>query len=106
MRNGILYHKNDTHETECPDRNTMQLILPTKFRMQALRGYHDDLGCLGIERMLDLLRDQFYWPSMTEDTTRFIVNVKVACNLRHLLTEHPWKMLMQHILWNWYIWTT
>ena len=28
LRNGMLYHKNDTHETKCPDRNTMQLILP------------------------------------------------------------------------------
>ena len=27
------------------------------------------MGHLGIERTLDLLRDQFFWPSMTEDTT-------------------------------------
>ena len=72
LRNGILYHKNDTHKTECPDRNTMQLILPTTFRVQALRGCHDDLGHLGIERTLYLLRDQFYWPGMTEDMTRHI----------------------------------
>ena len=31
LRNGILYCKNDTQKTECPDRNTMQLILPTTF---------------------------------------------------------------------------
>ena len=29
MRNGILYCKNDTKESECPDMNTMQLVLPT-----------------------------------------------------------------------------
>ena len=57
LRNGILYHKNDTQETECPDRKSMQLILPTTFRIQALKGCHDDLGQLGIERTLDLLRD-------------------------------------------------
>ena len=67
LRNGILYCKNDTQETECPDRNTMQLILPTMFRI-----CHDDLEHLGIERTLDLLRDQFYWPGMTEDMTRHI----------------------------------
>ena len=72
LRNGILYCKNNAQETECPDRNTMQLILPTIFRIQALKGCHDDLGHLGIERTLDLLRDQFYWPSMTEDATRHI----------------------------------
>ena len=57
LRNGILYHKNDTKETECPYRNTMQLILPITLRMQDLRGCHDDLGHLGIERTLNLLRD-------------------------------------------------
>ena len=72
MRNGILYHKNDTQETECPDRNTMQLILPTTLRIQTLKECHDDLGHLGIERTLDLLRDQIYWPGMTEDMTRHI----------------------------------
>ena len=72
LRNGILYCKNDTQETECPDRNTMQLILPTTFRIQALKWGHDDLEHLGIERTLGLLKDQFYWPSMTEDVTRHI----------------------------------
>ena len=50
----------------------MQLIFPAILRMQALRGCHDDLGHFGIERTLDLFRDQFYWPIMTEDTTRHI----------------------------------
>ena len=50
----------------------MQLVLPESFRMQALKGCHDDLGHLGVERTLDLLRDWFYWPGMTEDATRHI----------------------------------
>ena len=72
MRNGILYHKNDTKQSEHPDQNTMQLVLPTALRLQVVKGRHDDLGHLGIERTLDLLRDQFYWPGMTEDVTRHI----------------------------------
>ena len=44
LRNGILYCKNDIKETECPDRNTMQLILPIILRTQAIKGCHDDLG--------------------------------------------------------------
>ena len=55
--NNILYHKNDTKASECPDWNTMQLVLPTALRLQALKGCHDDMGHLGIERTLDLLRD-------------------------------------------------
>ena len=47
-------------------------MLPTTLTLQALKGCHDDLRHLGIERTLDLLRDQFNWPGMTEDATRHI----------------------------------
>ena len=57
MRNGILYHKNDTKESKCHDWNTMQLTLPIVLRLQTLKGCHDDLGHLRIEKTLDLLRD-------------------------------------------------
>ena len=50
----------------------MQLVLPKSFRMQALKGCHDDLGHLGVKRTLDLQRDQFYWPGMLADATRHI----------------------------------
>ena len=72
LRNGILYCKNDTQEIDHPDRNTMQLVLPESFRTQTLKACHDDLGHLGVETTLDLLRDWFYWPGMTEDMTRHI----------------------------------
>ena len=72
MRDGILYHKNEIQEVHHPDRNTMQLVLQGSYRKQALQGCHDDLGHLGIERTIDLLRDQFYWPRMMEDTVRHI----------------------------------
>ena len=60
MRNGILYCKTEMQEVNCPDRNTMQLELPEAFRKQPLQCCHDDLGHLGIEQMIDLLRDYFY----------------------------------------------
>ena len=72
LRNRILYCKNDPKEIDCPDRNTMQLLLPESFRTQALKGCDDDLGHLGVERTLDLLRDQFYWPGMMEEMTSHI----------------------------------
>ena len=78
----------------------MQLVLSTALREQALRGCHGDLGHLGIERTFDLLRDQFYWPDMIEDMLDISDTMKDAYDLKHLLTEHPWKMLMQQILWN------
>ena len=69
---GSYIAKNDTQEIDHSDRNTMQLVLPESFRTQALKGCHDDLGHLGVERILDLLRDQFYWPGMMEDISRHI----------------------------------
>ena len=57
IRNGILHCKNDTKESDHPNWNTMQLVLPTTLRLQALKGCHDDLRHLGIERTLDILRD-------------------------------------------------
>ena len=35
----------------------MQLVHPESFKTQELKGCHDDLGHLGVERTLDLLRD-------------------------------------------------
>ena len=80
MRNGIPYHKNEIQGVDHPDRNTMQLVLPETFMKQALQGCHDDLGHLGIEQTIDLLRDQFYWPGMMEDMTRHIKQCE-RCNL-------------------------
>ena len=33
-------------------------------REVALRGCHDEVGHLGLECMLDLMRDKFFWPCM------------------------------------------
>ena len=60
MRNGILYCKNDTKDLNALIRTLCKLVLPTALRFQALKGCHDDLGHLEIERTLDLLRDSFY----------------------------------------------
>ena len=49
------------------DQNMMQFMLPTKFHLQAMKACHDDIGHLGMECSLDLLRDRWYWPSMTND---------------------------------------
>ena len=67
MRKGVFYHK---MEMSHPDRSIMQLVLPEAFWKQTLQGCHDDLGHLGIEWTIDLLRDCFCWPGMLADTTK------------------------------------
>ena len=54
----------------------------------------DDLGHLGIERTLDLLRDQFYWPRMVEDTVRHIRQCERCLRFRAL----PGKALMEMLM--------
>ena len=94
MRNEILYHKTELQEVNHPDRNTLQLVLPKAFRKQALQGCHDDLGHLGIEWMIDLLRDHFYWPRMLNDMTRHIKQCERCLKFKAL----PEKAPMENIL--------
>ena len=89
MRNGILYCKNEIQEVNCPDRNTMQLVLPKAFRKQVLQGCHDDLSHLGIEQTIDLLRDWVYWPGMMEDTVRHIRQCKRCLRFKALPDKVP-----------------
>ena len=49
------------------DWNVLQLVLPQNYQKKALQGCHDDIGHMGIEQMLDLLQDWFYWAGMTKD---------------------------------------
>ena len=45
----------------------MQFVLPKKYRHKALEACHDNVGHLGIKRMLSLPCDRFYWPNMAQD---------------------------------------
>ena len=42
----------------------LQLVLPAAQTEVALRGCHDEVGHLGLECMLDLMCDRFFWPHM------------------------------------------
>ena len=40
--------------------------------MKALQECHDYISHMGLEQMLDLLWDKFYWPGMTKDAKFYI----------------------------------
>ena len=42
------------------------------YRQQAMKACHNDIGHLGSERSLDLLKDRFYWAGMTADMENHI----------------------------------
>ena len=58
-----------------------QLVLPEEYRVQALKGLHDDMGHMGRDRTLDLARDRFFWPAMTTDVEKWVKRC-VRCILR------------------------
>lgn len=62
FHNGVLYRK-----AIIQDEEWLQLVLPEKFREEAIRGVHDDVGHLGRDKALALLRERFYWYKMADD---------------------------------------
>ena len=47
-------------------------MLPLSFQNKAIEGCHDQVGHLGQDRVLELLRDCFYWPEMHTDVASYI----------------------------------
>ena len=47
-------------------------MLPQSHRTREIAGCHDQVGHLGQDRVLDLLRDWFYWPGMHIDVVSYI----------------------------------
>jgi hypothetical protein len=66
---GVLYRKSIPKQTE---RAHFQLVLPQKYQVVAMKGCHDDVGHLGLDRANDLLRDRFYWPLLMNDIKNYI----------------------------------
>ncbi len=58
-KSGILYYNE-------------QLVLPQKFRRLVYKELHEEMGHLGVERVLDLARQRFFWPNMRKDIEYFI----------------------------------
>ena len=61
LQKGIWYRQARPRKSE---ETLLQLVLPTAQREVALRGCHDEVGHLGLEHMLDLMHDRFFWPHM------------------------------------------
>ena len=61
LKQGVLYRRT----TQVDMRTRLQLMLPPSYRTKAIAGCHDQVGHLGQDRVLDLLRDEFYWPGCT-----------------------------------------
>lgn len=52
-----------------------QLVLPEVHRPLIFNELHKEMGHLGTERTVNLIRDRFFWPKMQRDVEHFITNV-------------------------------
>ena len=64
--NGILVRKTK-HRT--------QVVLPGKYRNTVYDELHCKMGHLGVDRVVQLVQDRFYWPYLANDVQHYIRNV-------------------------------
>ena len=62
LKNGLLYQK-----VLLKNHPVSQFVLPKSFVCKVILACHDDNGHLGMERMLGLLQERFFWPKMADD---------------------------------------
>lgn len=62
LKNGLLYRARQSD-----DDIFYQFVVPKSLRPTILQCLHDDMGHMGLERTLDLVRSRFYWPKMAVD---------------------------------------
>ena len=67
LKHGVLYKNKRVNA-----RTKQFLVVPQSYRQRAMEGCHDQVGHLGQDRVLDLLRDRFYWPGMHADVVSYI----------------------------------
>ena len=73
----VRKYLNDWHKLHIDKKSgilyrNQQVVLPQKFRRTVYRELHEEMGHLGVERVLALARERFYWPYMRKDIEHFI----------------------------------
>ena len=64
LDSGLLYRKAYFKTT---NKLVHQFVMPVQFRKHTVMVCHDDYGHLGMDRVLVLLQERYFWPKMSED---------------------------------------
>lgn len=65
LHGDVLYRRRQDKE-----HVSYQLVLPEELRPAVLTNLHENMGHMGVERTLDLVRSQFFWPRMASDVEK------------------------------------
>ncbi|RXN31420.1 Retrovirus-related Pol poly from transposon [Labeo rohita] len=63
LEGGLLYRRTGERK---------QLVLPSKYKRLVLECLHDKMGHVGVERVLNLVRERFYWPYMKKEVEEYV----------------------------------
>ena len=81
VKDNLLYRKVVSFNQGAIKTCLWQLVLPQQLIEKALTGCHDQVGHLGRDRTLSLLRERFYWPSLYKDAIEHLDSCR-KCKLR------------------------
>ena len=81
VKDDLLYRKVVSFNQGAIKTCLWQLVLPQQLIKKALTGCHDQVGHLGRDRTLSLLRERFYWPSLYKDAIEHLDSCR-KCKLR------------------------
>lgn len=75
IKDDILYRMRKSQD----GKPSLQLMLPAQYRDIALTALHNDMGHMGLDRTLDMVRARFFWPKMADDVKRWCDKCKRCC---------------------------
>ncbi|KAI2643775.1 Retrovirus-related Pol polyprotein from transposon 17.6 [Labeo rohita] len=69
LDDGLLYRRTEQRR---------QFVLPAQYKQIVFQHLHNDMGHVGVERVLNLARDRFFWPFMKKDIKTYVTR-KCPC---------------------------
>ena len=103
LEDGILCRKRQEGNTV-----QKQIVLPQQSRKEVLTMVHNEMGHLGRDRVLELVRRRFFWVGMKEDVEKWIKDCErclrrkqptnQVAEMKHLTSERPMELLCMDFL--------
>ncbi|KAL6491090.1 hypothetical protein MHYP_G00014350 [Metynnis hypsauchen] len=69
VEQGVLYRQTGPRK---------QLVVPSKFKSTILKQLHDNMGHVGADKVIHLVRERFYWPYIQQEVEDYVIR-KCAC---------------------------